>query len=72
MKERTTIRANQSGWVVYFGNDVANFKVFTSLEPERFIEFICENVANIKVDQLIQRRREEIERASKQFDKVQS
>lgn len=68
MKGKTTIRTSQAGWVVYFGNDVENFVVFRSDEPERFVKFICERVGGIKVDQLLATRKAEIEQAAKQFD----
>jgi hypothetical protein len=68
MKALTTIRSSQSGWVVYFDNDVNNFKVFRSDEPERFVKFLTENVANIKVDQLLTKRQAEMDQAAAQFD----
>ena len=65
MKAKTTIRSSQSGWVVYFDNDATNFTVFRSDEPERFIKFICEHVASIKVDQLFSARLDEIRKAAR-------
>lgn len=71
MKKKVTIRVSQSGWVVYFGTDVENFVVFRSDEPERFVKFISENVAGIKVDQLVRARQEEIQAAANSFGEIQ-
>lgn len=60
MKAKTTIRTSQSGWVVYFNNDVNNFKVFRSDEPERFIRFLTEEVAQVSIDQVLAQRQREI------------
>lgn len=68
MKGKATIRTSQSGWVVYFGNDVENFVVFRSDEPERFLRFIAEKIANIKIDQVVKARLEEIALATSKMD----
>lgn len=64
---KVTIRKSESGWVVVVNNDIANFRVFRSDEPERFVKFITETVAGIKVDALIAKRQEEIEKARASF-----
>lgn len=68
---KTTIRTSESGWVVYFGDDVNNFKLFRSDEPERFIKFITENIAGIKIDALIAYRQAEMQAASRRLDEQQ-
>lgn len=65
MRAKTTIRTSESGWVVYFNNDVNNFKVFRSDEPERFIRFITEEVAETNIDRVLVHRNAEIEKARK-------
>ena len=59
---KTTIRASQSGWVVYHGNDVDNFVPFAANEPERFIDYIAEHVAGISLDQLVEYRQRQMSR----------
>ena len=65
--KKVTIRVNQSGFVVYFNNDVDNFRVFRGDEPERFVKFITEHVAGIKLDQVIAAREAEIFKARLQL-----
>ena len=68
---KVTIRVNQSGFVVYFGSDVENFMLFRSDEPERFVKFIAEKVAGIKVDQVVAMRQAEIAEAARKMDSGQ-
>lgn len=63
MKTKTTIRSSQSGWVVYFNNDVNSFVPFRSDEPQRLLKFLCENVAGIKIDEVVTSRLAEKEKA---------
>ena len=63
MTSKTVIRTSQQGWVVYNAANPDNFYVFRSDEPERFVKFITEKVAGIKIDQLIEKRNAEIEAA---------
>lgn len=65
---KITIRVNQSGFVVYFGADVDNFVLFRSDEPERFVKFVAEKVAGIKIDQLVAMRQAEIAEAARKMD----
>lgn len=50
MRAITKIRANQTGWVVYFDNDPSKFHVFGSTEHLRFIEFITKHVTEVGMD----------------------
>ncbi len=65
---KTVIWANQTGWVVYPSDNIENFHVFLSTEPERFVKFIAEKVARIKVDQLVAGRLAEIEAAKRKLE----
>ncbi len=68
MIAKTLIRSSQSGWAVIVNNDVNNFIVFRSDEPERFVKFIAEKVAGIKIDQLLAMRRDEIAEATRKME----
>lgn len=68
---KVTIRVSQSGWVIYFDNDVTNFQVFRSDEPERFVRFVAEKVAGIKIDQVVESRKAEIAEADRKMQAAQ-
>lgn len=68
MKGKATIRQSQGGWVVYFGNDVDNFVPFRSDEPVRFVKFVAEKIAGIKIDELLKAREIEMTENARKLD----
>ena len=65
MKPKTTIRSSNSGWVVYFDNDVTNFYPFVSIETTRLAEFLIEEVIGVRLDDIVRERMAEIEKGKK-------
>lgn len=70
MIPRIVIRTSRSGWVVEENDRIDDLKVFRSDEPERFIKYIAENVAGIKLDRVVEFRNTEMERERKRLDSM--
>lgn len=61
MIPRIVIRSSHSGWVVEENSRIDNLIVFRSDEPERFVRYIAEKVAGIKIDRIVEARLAEVE-----------
>lgn len=68
--KRTLIKQSQQGWIVYLDNNPDDFYLFKSNEPERLVKFICERVAGIKMDQMVEARQQEIKNESSKIDEA--
>lgn len=68
--KRATIKYSQQGWIVYPDNNPEDFYLFKSNEPEKLVKFLCERIAGIKIDSIVEARKQEIIAQSKKIDEV--
>lgn len=65
--KRALIKYSQQGWIVYPDHNPEEFYLFKSNEPEKLVKFLCERIAGIKIDQIIQARNEEMATESRKL-----
>lgn len=68
--KKVLIKYGQPGWIVYMDSNQDDFHLFKSNEGAKLVKFLCEEVASMKLDQILDARRQEILSGIQKIDEV--